>query len=237
MIDILDMHTHTIASGHAYNTIDEMARAAKEKGIKALGITEHAPEMPGTCHMIYFQNLRVLPRTMYGVEMFFGAELNIIDYDGGVDIPDNILKEFDICIASVHIPCLKDGGKEANTNAVIGAMKNPYVNIIGHPDDGRFELDYEKIVKAAKDYHVLLELNNSSVAPKAFRVNARENILMYLELCRQYEVSVIMDSDAHCMYDVGNHTYISEIVKQINFPDELIVNNSVEKLKEFLKRK
>ena len=55
-----DLHTHTIASGHAYSTIKEMANSAKEKGLKLLGITEHAPTMPGTCHEFYFQNFRVL---------------------------------------------------------------------------------------------------------------------------------------------------------------------------------
>ena len=54
---VLDVHTHTIASGHAYNTMREMAKAASEKGLELLGITEHAMAMPGTCHEYYFQNL------------------------------------------------------------------------------------------------------------------------------------------------------------------------------------
>ena len=49
MKNVLDVHTHTLASGHAYNTIMEMAKAASEKGMELLGITEHAPAMPGTC--------------------------------------------------------------------------------------------------------------------------------------------------------------------------------------------
>ena len=49
MRDILDVHTHTLASGHAYNTMREMAKAASEKGLEILGITEHAVSMPGTC--------------------------------------------------------------------------------------------------------------------------------------------------------------------------------------------
>ena len=50
-----DLHTHTIASGHAYSTIKEMAHSAAQKGLKLLGITEHAPKMPGTCHDFYFK--------------------------------------------------------------------------------------------------------------------------------------------------------------------------------------
>ncbi len=59
----IDLHTHTIASGHAYNTIDEMVKAARKKGMTYLGITEHAPNMPGTCKDFYFHNLKVVPKT------------------------------------------------------------------------------------------------------------------------------------------------------------------------------
>ena len=56
----IDTHTHTLASGHAYNTLREMAAMAAEKGLKGLAITEHSPMMPGPCHFFYFQNLRVV---------------------------------------------------------------------------------------------------------------------------------------------------------------------------------
>lgn len=63
---LVDTHSHTIASGHAYSTITEMAEAAAAKGLKALALTEHAPEMPGTCGLFYFQNLDVVPRMQKG---------------------------------------------------------------------------------------------------------------------------------------------------------------------------
>lgn len=80
----IDTHTHTLASGHAYNTINEMAKTAADKGLKGLAITEHAPQMPGTCHLFYFQNLRVVPRKRYGIELLLGTELNIMNEDGEV---------------------------------------------------------------------------------------------------------------------------------------------------------
>ena len=79
---LLDVHTHTIASGHAFSSLQEMVHAAAEKGLQILGITEHAPGIPGTCSPIYFRNLHVVPRKMYGVELLLGAELNILDYEG-----------------------------------------------------------------------------------------------------------------------------------------------------------
>ena len=65
MTDKIDLHTHTIASGHAYSTRNEMILAAAQKGMEVFAITEHAPAMPGTCHQMYFMNYRVLPR-VYG---------------------------------------------------------------------------------------------------------------------------------------------------------------------------
>ena len=67
-------------------------------------------------------------------------------------------------------------------------MENPYVNIIGHPDDGRIPVDYEKIVEAAAKYGKILEVNNSSLTPGGFRQNARENQHTILELCKKYKV-------------------------------------------------
>lgn len=195
--DILDLHTHTIMSGHAYNTMQEMIRSASEKGVRLLGITEHAPRIPGACHPFYFINFRVVPREQFGIKLMLGCELNIIDYKGNVDLEPRYLAGLDYAVASIHEPCYDSGTTAQNTAAYLGVMKNPAVQIIGHPDDGRFPIDYETLVCAAKEHHVLLEVNSSSLHPECHRLNARENYITMLELCRRYKVSVIMNSDAH----------------------------------------
>lgn len=231
---VVDTHTHTLASGHAYNTIDEMVKAASEKGIELLAITEHAPNMPGTCGTFYFHNLRVVPRKKNGVELLMGSELNIIDYEGNVDLDEYSLKGLDIAIASLHTPCITPGNITENTNAFIGAMKNPYVKIIGHPDDSKFPVDYEKLVKAAKEYHVLLELNNNSLNPTGFRLNAKENDIKMLNLCKKYQVPITLGSDAHVSEDIANYCFSKEILEITNFPEELIINTSVKKFRDFI---
>ena len=81
--------------------------------------------MPGTCHEYYFMNMRILPRTMYGIEIRHGAEVNILDTEGRLDMDDYLLKQMDVVIASLHTPCMqKDAGKAGNTRAVIKAMEN-----------------------------------------------------------------------------------------------------------------
>lgn len=233
----VDTHTHTIASGHAYNTIMEMVAAAKEKDLKLLCITEHAMTMPGTCHQFYFENLRVVPRNINGLDLLLGTEANIIDYNGNLDMDENLLKQMDIVIASLHCPCIKPSNIEDITNALIGAMKNPYVNIIGHPDDGRFPVDYEALVKTAKEYHVLLELNNNSLNPSGFRQNTRPNDVTMLKLCKEYQVPITLGSDAHVFTDIANYRYALEVIKEVDFPEELIANTSKEKFLTLLNRK
>lgn len=78
MTDVVDLHTHTIASGHAYNTIYEMARSASEKGVQLLGISDHAPAMEGSASRHYFRSSRCIPRELFGIRLLFGCELNII---------------------------------------------------------------------------------------------------------------------------------------------------------------
>ena len=180
-----DLHTHTIASGHAYSTIKEMAIAAEEKGIRLLGITEHSKGMPGSCQDIYFSNLRVVDRKIGEVELAMGVELNIIDYDGNVDMDRSLLKRMDIAIASMHGPCIHPGTKAENTNAYIKCCENPLIHIIGHPDDGRYPVDFDALTDAALATHTLLELNNNSLDPDNFRLNTWENVFAVTIYSRQ----------------------------------------------------
>lgn len=231
----IDLHTHTLVSGHAYSTIQENAHAAAAKGLAVLGISEHAPKMPGATNKLYFQNLKVLPREMYGIKVLFGVELNILDYNGNVDLDDEILRGVDYAIASLHPPCIGFGTSEENTNAIIGAMKNEKVRIIGHPDDGRYQLNYEEIVKAAKEYEVLLEVNNSSLNPDSFRSNARESYYKMLDLCVKYQVPVVLNSDAHVSFDVGKLDNTINLLEEIDFPKHLVANSDKELLTKYLK--
>lgn len=235
MKDILDVHTHTLASGHAYNTIREMAEAARKKGLALLGITEHAPNMPGSCHDFYFSNLKVIERhDNYGLELLFGVELNIMDRQGTVDLSQERIAGLDLTIASLHPPCIPFGSMEENTEAVINALKNPLINIAGHLDDGRYPLDYRAVAQAAAEYHKLVEVNNSSLAPGSYRAGAGENYKLLLKYCMDYRVPVVVNSDAHIDTAVGEHGLAMAILEETGFPEELVVNTDVEKLRPYL---
>jgi putative hydrolase len=232
----LDMHTHTLASGHAFSTLQEMAQAASDKGLKLLGITEHTPGIPGTCNLIYFRNLHVVPRQMYGIELMLGAEINILDKDGNIDADETLMKLLDLRIAGIHSLCYEPGTREENTQGMIRVIRHPYIQIISHPGDGTAQLDFEPIVLASKEWGTLLEINNSSLKPTRNKVDARDNNLEILRLCKQYEVPVILGSDAHISFDIANYGYLYPLLQETEFPEALIVNRSVEVFRNHLKR-
>ena len=231
---LADLHTHTIASGHAYGTIAEMIHAASQKQLPVLGISDHAPSMRGTMDEIYFWCLKTIPREVEGIRVLFGCELNIMDYKGTIDLSQKALSRLDYTIASLHDLCLPFGTKEENTAAILGAMENPYVKIIGHPDDGRYPLDLETVVKAAKKHSKLLEINNSSLKPGGSRIHVRENDLTLLEHCKHYEVPVIMGSDAHFMNAVGVHDLAISVIEEAGFPEDLVANTNLDLLAKFI---
>lgn len=233
---VLDLHSHSLASGHAYNTIREMAQAAAGKGLEMLGITEHGVAMPGSCNIVYFENYKILDRSFYGVDLLFGVELNIIDTNGTVDMDETLIKKMDVVIASMHTICFSSKSRNENTETYIQVMKNPYINIIGHPDDGHFPVDYEGLVQAAKDHQILLEVNNASLDPRCNRLNGEENINAMLNYCKKYQVPVIINSDSHTDSLIGSHAYAEALMRKIDFPDDLVVNRSAAAAKPFINR-
>ncbi len=232
---VVDVHTHTIVSGHAYTTLLENVREAKAKGIKILGNTEHGPKMPGGPHLFHFGNIKVIPREIDGVTILRGCEANIMDFDGSLDIPDYIEERLDLIIASLHDVCIKPGTAEENTRALLGAMDNPNVHIIGHSGNPAFPICKEAMVQKAKEKDILIELNNSSLAGS--RKGSESNCINIAKLCKEYGVKVIIGSDAHTCFHVGEFDLVHRLLEEINMPEELIMNNDEFKLLKYLKKK
>lgn len=233
---LLDVHTHTVASGHAFSSLQEMVHAAASKGLRILGITEHTSGIPGACDPIYFRNMHVVPREIEGVKLLLGAEMNIVDYRGTLDLPESYFPMLDLRIAGLHSVCYTAGTVAQNTDAVLGAICNPAVDIISHPGDGTAELDFEALVLASRDNRTLLEINNSSMKPIRHRTCARGNNLEILHLCRRYGVPVIIGSDAHISYDIAEYPYVWDLLDETDFPEELVVNFDEKLFRSFVDR-
>ncbi|MDO4475561.1 MAG: phosphatase [Lachnospiraceae bacterium] len=226
---VCDMHMHTLASGHAYGTIREMAQAAAERGLEMIGVTEHGPYLPGTCSPLHFLNVAVVPETLYGVRVLHGCEANVLN-DGRLDLEDGWMKRLHYLIAGMHTPCFEDQGKEKNTDVLISCMKHEKVFFVSHPDDDRLPIDYERFVEACRLYHVAPELNNSSIFKKDLRLNCMENLRTMLRLCSEMRVPIIVDTDSHDPSQVGDFELALAFMEEMNFDPELVLNTSKEKV-------
>ncbi len=231
---LLDVHTHTLVSGHAFSTLAEMVAEAQRQGLQILGITEHGPSIPGTCAPIYFRNLHVVPRQWGDLRLMLGAELNILNTKGDLDLDDFYYKRMDLRIAGIHGLCWEGGTAQENTEGMVAAIRNPWVNIISHPGDGTAELIYEPIVEAARDSHTLLEINSSSMKPIRQFTKAVDNNLELLYLCKRMDVPIILGSDAHIASAIANYEHCLPLLRQVDFPGRLVMNHQPEAFLDYL---
>lgn len=233
---LLDVHTHTIVSGHAYSTLQEMADAARQKGLHILGMAEHGPSIQGACSPMYFRNMHVIPKEINGVQILVGAEINLLDCTGKLDIDESTIDRLMIRIVGIHNACFRRGSVDENTDGLLKVIRNPKIDIISHPADGTAELHLEKIVLEAKEHGILLEVNNSSLNPNRNKEHAWEYNREFLRLCKKYELMVILGSDAHISYDVAKYDLVFKLLEEENFPDALVINDKPDLFRETLIR-
>jgi putative hydrolase len=229
-----DLHTHSVASGHAYSTIDELARAARQKGLKMLAVTDHAPGMPDGPHEYYFYNMRVWPEYLHGVRLLKGAEVDIISAKGELDLPAVLLAALDVVIASAHaIVSPEKLGKKKNTAMYLEVIKNPHVDILGHIENPLLELDYPTVIKAAKAHGKLVEINNASFT--VARHGSYHNCLEIMRILKAENMPVIINSDAHIASRVGEVSRAMQVALEQGIKKENILNLNARKTAEYLR--
>jgi putative hydrolase len=230
---IADMHTHTVASGHAYSTVNEMAWEAACKGLQALAITDHGPTLPGGPHLYHFGAMRFIPPWILGVRILRGVEANIIDRSGSLDMPDTYLAKLDFAMAAFHEGCgFDDQGIDSNTDAVLRAMTNPRVKAIAHSGNPVYPVHLEQLVEGALQSGTALEINNSSFSMS--RKGSRPQCERLAELIARSGALVVVGSDAHIAQGVGEFDEAVAVLEKAGVRCEKVVNSSYERLAAFL---
>lgn len=220
-----DLHTHTVASGHGTtDRITDLAGEAAKRRMEILGISDHGPATAGSASLSYFRSLFLCERERFGVRLTYGVEANILDTDGTLDVPDDILRSLDYCIISTHRPIYTSGSAAENTRAYIRAMRHPNVRIIGHCDDPRFPVEYPELVKAALSCNVVPELNNVSLLPDSYRKDCHANAAKLLQTCEALSCPIILSSDSHGRAHIGEVTEALQLIRELQFPARLILN-------------
>ncbi len=230
---VADLHVHTVASGHAFSTIQEIVTQARLKGVKIFGVTDHGPSVAGAPSFHHFRTLRFIPRYIDDVMILRGAEANIIDDKGGVDVPEHCLTRLDYTMAGFHdVAQYRARDIKTNTRAMINVMDNPYVKIITHPGNPKFPIDYDEVVAAAKEKNVALELNNSSFVNT--RPGSSINCETIARLAVKYGAFISIGSDAHISFDIGNFDEALKMARKVEISEEKVINSNREILFDFL---
>lgn len=232
---LVDTHTHTNASTHAYSTLEENVAIAKKKGLEAIAITNHGPKVPDAPHIWHFINMpRNVPRDIDGVKILYGVEANILDTDGTLDMDAGALSMLDVVIASMHRDTFAPQNRKAHTQAYINALLNPYVDIIGHSGSPDYEYNIESVLALAKKEGKMIEINNNS---HLIRKGSTQNCIAIAKKCMDMGVYVVVSSDAHMSRSVGQFDEATAMLKEINFPEELIANTNLEKFLSILRQR
>ncbi len=222
----VDLHTHSIAGGHGtLDRLSDMAAEAAKRGLSLLGISDHGPATPGGATLSYFRGLKLLPRSSGALLLRYGAEANIIDEDGHLDLPDDVLGKLDYVIAAIHPGIFRFNREEEVMRAYLGAMKNPFVTFIAHPDDARFPVHYSLFVQRCLEYRCVPELNEVSLSPLSYRKGGRKNAVKLLTQCRRQHCPILLSSDSHGREGIGLVPHASALLAELSFPEELVLNN------------
>lgn len=232
---VADLHIHTLASGHAFSTVLEIARAAADKGLEIIALTDHGPCMPAAPHEYHFSNQVVIPDRLFGVRVLKGIEANVMDRDGRLDLDEGRLARLDIVLAGFHTNCAPYGSVEENTLMMINAMKNPWVDAIVHPGNPEYPIDEEKVARAAAEHGVALEINNSSLTVS--RKGSLPHCDNIARLAKEHGCKIMVGSDSHFALNVGDFGAAEELIARNGIPPERILNTSAAMIMEHLERR
>ena len=231
---IADLHTHTVASDHAYSTVLENLQMAKKRGLLALAVTDHGPVIEDSPNLLHFRNLRVLPSEMDGVRLLKGVEANLMDASGKLDLEDDYLQKLDWVIVSFHKEAIRPMSVEENTQAYLNAVRSPWVDMIGHSGSPAFPFDEEAVVREATHCGKVIEVNESSSKSRPGSETACQRII---SLCKRYHTRICVDSDAHFCSQVGDFPKSSRMLDELQFPKELVINADIRQLDDYLEER
>jgi DNA polymerase (family X) len=202
-----DLQMHSSYSD-GKNTVAEMAGACRARGYAYVAITDHTASLRVAAGIgpegfrEQFREIERVQRQMPEIKIFKGAEVDILE-DGHLDLDDATLDELDVVVASVHSKF--NIGREEMTRRVVRAMQHPRVHVLAHPTGRRlgsrepYAIDMEEVVKVARDYGVLLEIN---AHPHRLDLND-----IHARMAKEAGVKLVVSTDAHRVDELASMRY------------------------------
>jgi len=224
-----DLHVHSLFSACGLHTILELLEHGRRIGLKAMAITDHGRAVGGRLTSVFFERFRPPDD---GIRLYKGIELNILDEKGTVDVEWEFMPFIDLLLLGVHPnlePCFS---KEYYTDMVITALdKNPFIDILSHPNDPMYKLDYRRVANKVKKAGMALELNNSKILYKRSTV---EDALDLIHACGEAGCLMAVNSDTHALQELGRDEEVRPLLEKAKFPEDLIVNRTADAAERFI---
>lgn len=255
-----DVHTHTLASRHAYSTIAENVHAAAAAGLELLGSADHfgsminpAGDLRSVQHLI---NCEIWPRSWENVTLLRACEADIMDTEGhlyGWDIPidqgitgkrldapttlkDYVFGRLDYVVASIHNDDLMQGASlAATTQMYVNALEDPKVLILGHAGRAGVPFDLDEVLTVAKEKGKLIEINEHSLEGRRAAAS-HERCRKLAERCAEMGVMVATSTDAHLCCAIGRFPRVRGLLDEVDFPQDLVATREARTFLEVARR-
>jgi len=233
----IDLHLHTVASGHAQSTVLEYIEQAKKLHMDVIGISDHGPNNAETLTTeVYFRTLDRIPNIVDGIRVLKGIEANVINESGDIDVSDKLIERLDFVMANIHENAgYLDQGKEGNTETMIRLIRSGKIKIITHPFATKsYDIDVRKVAEEACENNVLLEINLSYIKGRKLQPFTIPNLKIIIDVVRENGKKIILGSDSHNIWELGDDSSLVPIKEEIGLTNDMIINNYPEELFEFL---
>ncbi|BAF70395.1 DNA polymerase/3'-5' exonuclease PolX [Nitratiruptor sp. SB155-2] len=232
-----DLHMHTVYSDGKH-TIEDMAKAAKEMGYEYIAITDHskrltvAKGLDEKRALKEFEEIDRVNEKIDGITILKGMEVDILE-DGSLDMSDEVLAQMDVVLAAVHYKFNLEQKKQ--TDRILKAMDNPYVNIIAHPTGRMINMrepiavDMTKILERAKQNGIHMEIN---AQPDRLDLND-----IHAKMAKELGVKMSINTDSHNIYSLFYMQYgVNQARRGWCEKEDIINTRSLDELRKLLKR-
>ena len=227
---IADLHTHNgEVCGHADTTLDGIITRAVALKHCAVAITDHSPLVENTPVSYYLDNLKLKDKYK-DITLLCGIEEDITDKSGKLYMDTADLLKLDWVIASFHCYSNESGMIESNTAGYLAALENPALDCLGHIDRNGHNADYEKVIQAVLEKGKTVEINELSF----YGDHIGHEIAM---LCKKYKLPIVLSSDSHTENNIGVFTRSINMLMELDFPKELVINADKDRLFDFINKR
>ena len=225
----IDLHTHSLFSSCGLHTHLEILERAKALGMKAVAITDHGPELNPRFSSPFYDRLRA---PVDSISLLKGMECNIKNETGEIDLPLKYLPYLDVVLLGIHPNTPTGLGEKRYTEMLLRAIDaNESVDIITHPNDTVYPVEFGKVAEEARARGIAIELNNSKT-----RLNRVPDLVTeaLIQVVKEVGCRLVVTSDMHAIEELGLDDSVQPYLTKHDFPLDKLISSSAEKILAFL---